>query len=64
MKNLGEKVLNWFPLSRMHLFWKRDKGKSKAKVETSINGTMITPVEDLSPKGETSSAFIVRKLVM
>ena len=48
----------------MHLFQKSKKGKKKAKVEIPIIRIMITLEKDLSLKGETSSAFVVRKWVI
>ena len=49
MKNLEERALKWLPLSQM---------------EIPTSRTMITLEEDLSPRGETSSVFIVKKWVM
>ena len=61
MKNIEEKVLKQFPLSQMHLFQKSKKYEGGAKAKIPASRIMITPGEDLSPRGETSSAFIVRK---
>lgn len=48
----------------MHLFSQSKKGEGEAKVEILVPKTMITPEEDLNPRGETRSAFIVRKCVI
>lgn len=62
MKNLEERALKWFLLSKMHLFQKSKKVGGQRKAEILSSRTMITLEEYLSPKGETSSAFIVKNI--
>lgn len=50
-------------MSLMHLFQKCKKNGEGAKALIPASRTMIALEEDLSPRGETSSAFIVRKWV-
>ena len=56
-------MLKQFPLSQMHLFQISKKGEGGAKIEIPASRIIITLEEDLSPRGKTSSAFIVKKWV-